>query len=112
MWWAPRVSLAGGPSACLPACLPACLACLVASLQPACKSPLVCPPAGTQSAVCSLRHFIHWRHPAVLLEEMAPWEAQATVYQASSQATAACCAASCWSGCAGTAPCNLWLLLF
>ncbi|EFN56467.1 expressed protein [Chlorella variabilis] len=40
-------------------------------------------PTGTRAAVCSLHHFIHWRHPAVLVEEMAPWEAQPTVYQAS-----------------------------
>ena len=41
-------------------------------------------PAGAQAAVSSLRHFIHWRHPAVLLEELTPWEggAQAAgVYQ-------------------------------
>lgn len=31
--------------------------------------------AGTRAAVCSLRHFIHWRHPAVVLEEASPWEA-------------------------------------
>jgi hypothetical protein len=60
---------------------------------PACCPPPLCPyrlsplshpqtRAGTQAAVCSLRHFIHWRHPAVLLEEVAPWE-QPTVYQAS-----------------------------
>ncbi|PRW45195.1 zinc phosphodiesterase ELAC 2-like isoform X2 [Chlorella sorokiniana] len=32
-------------------------------------------PPGTQAAVCSLRHFIHWRHPAVVLEEASHWEA-------------------------------------
>ena len=40
-------------------------------------SPLcVHPFAGTQAVVASLRHFIHWRHPAVLLSELCEWEAQ------------------------------------
>ena len=55
------------------ACLP--------NRPPACRLSRL--PAGTRAAVCSLHHFIHWRHPAVLVEEMAPWEAQPTVYQAS-----------------------------
>lgn len=30
--------------------------------------------------VTSLRHFIHWRHPAVLLSEISEWE-QPVVYE-------------------------------
>lgn len=45
-------------------------------------TPQSCLAAGTQAAVCSLRHFIHWRHPAVVLEEASPWEAP-LLYQAS-----------------------------
>ena len=52
--------------------------------QRACTFPLcpLLPLSGCQPAVCSLRHFIHWRHPVVLLEEISSWEAQPTVYQA------------------------------
>lgn len=48
---------------------------------------MYCLHAGTQAAVCSLRHFIHWRHPAVVLEEVGPWEARPAMYQA-----------RCWQG--------------
>ncbi|GAB4817494.1 hypothetical protein N2152v2_004540 [Parachlorella kessleri] len=31
-------------------------------------------PPGTQTMVTSLRHFIHWKHPAVLVSDLSEWE--------------------------------------
>ena len=44
------------------------------ALSTAPPPPSATPTAGTAAAVLSLRHFIQWSHPAVLLSECCEWE--------------------------------------